>query len=316
MSFINATIVGKSVNPLAYFALPDGLERGHAEWPMSSSSLRAFGACPSRWLAGYEPPDSEAKEFGRLLDCMVLTPDQFTRRYAVQPLSYENEDGEKKRWNNNANVCREWRQLRIAEGYEIVTDTDVRACEEAVERLRADDILNAFLTASDCQVWVSGDWQDEATGLSVPCRCLIDCVPRLETEFAKALGDLKTGRNAALLPWQRWCFQAGYHVQGAFDMDLYVAATGEDRVSWCWLVQENYAPWEPARRLMSQDFLTLGRATYRTLLANYCQCLKAGKYPSYDDHDEAAQGWSLVEPSPWMATEEQFAPHFQFEDAE
>lgn len=313
MNFINAQIVGKSVNPLDYFNMPEGAERGHASWPMSSSSLRAFGSCPSRWLAGYEPPDSDAKEFGRLQDCLILTPDQFTARYAIQPAEYESEDGPKK-WNNNAKVCRAWTQQRLAEGKEVVTATDVAAGAEAESRLRSDDILNAFLTASDCQVWVAADWQDEPTGLTVPVKCLIDCVPRLETEFAKALGDLKTSRNASLMAWQRWCFQAGYHVQGAFDLDLYVAATGEDRVSWCWLVQENYPPWEPARRLMSQDFLTLGRATYQSLLANYCQCLRHGRWPSYDDHDESAQGWSLVEPSPWMATEEQFAPHFQFEE--
>lgn len=316
MSFTSARIVGKSVDPVEYLSIPDVTERGHADYPMSSTTLRNFGSCPSRFRSGYIPPDSKAKGFGRLLDCMDLTADQFTKRYAIQPLEYVNEDGDKKKWNNNAQVCREWKQLRVAEGKEVVTMTDVKACEAAVARLRSDDILNAFLLSSDCQVWVQGDWQDEATGLSVPCRCLIDCVPRLDTEFAKALGDLKTTRNGSLMVFQRWCFQAGYHVQAAFDMDLYVAATGEDRVSWCWLVQENFEPWETARRLCSQDLLTLGRATYQRLLANYCQCLKSGKWPSYDDHDEAAQGWSIVEPEPFMAEKEAFAPHFQFEEPE
>jgi hypothetical protein len=247
---------------------------------------------------------------------MMLTPHQFTSRYAIQPLEYVNEDGDKKKWNNNAHTCRDWKTLRTAEGKEVVTTTDVKACEAAVNRLRADDILNAFLTASDCQVWVEGDWQDEATGLSVPCKCLIDCVPRLDTEFAKALGDLKTTRNGSLLVFQRWCFSAGYHVQAAFDTDLYVAATQEDRPSWCWLVQENFEPWEPARRLCSQDLLTLGRATYQRLLANYCQCLKNGRWPDYDATDEAVQGWSIVEAEPFLAEREAFAPHFQFEEEE
>lgn len=313
MSFTNARIVGREVNPVDYFK--QEASRGTADYAMSSSLLRNFGECPARFLGGYEPPESKAKEFGRLLDCLILTPGQFSARYAIQPAEYESDDGPKK-WNNNAKVCRAWTLEQAERGLEVVTNSDMLEAESAMKRLRADDILNSFLAASDCQIWVEGEWQDEPTGLAIPCRCLIDCVPRLDTEWAKCLGDLKTTRNASIPAWQRWCFQAGYHVQAAFNRALYVAATGEDRPSFCFIVQENFLPWEPARRLMSEDFMALGTAASTTLMSNYCQCLKNGKWPSYDDTDESVQGWTLVQPEPFMSERAAFAPRFNFDEEE
>jgi hypothetical protein len=136
-------------------------------------------------------------------------------------------------------------------------------------------------------------------------------VPRADTEFSSCLGDLKSTRSAALIPWARHCYDMGYYIQAAFNTDLYVAATGEDRNTFCFILSENYEPFEPARRMLSQDFLTLGRAEYRRLLGLYAKCLKSNHWPSYDDTDEAIQGWSVVEAEPWMASKEQFAPVFE-----
>lgn len=335
--FTNAKIAATSTNPLDY--VRQNGERGTPAFEMSSSGLRGFGSCPSRWMAGYEQPDSEAKEWGRLLDCISLTPDQFGNRYAVEPETYT-ETGMKcpvcesvtdskkcakckteriavevvKPWRYGATVTEAWRAAKIAEGREVVSRTDSGNANVAASRLGADEIAKAFSDASDKQVWLSATWTDTDTGLAIPVKCLIDYAPRLDTEFAKCLGDLKSTRNASLLPWQRWCFSAGYHVQAAFDLDMYVAATGEDRNTWCFILQENFPPWEPARRMLSQDFLTLGRGEYQRLLANYCQCLKSGKWPNYDEHDEAIQGWSLVDAEPFMAERAAFAPKFDFAD--
>lgn len=309
--FKNARIVKSGANPLEYFG--QSFERGTADYVMSVSALRNFGQSPSRFLAGFNPPDSEAKEWGRLLDTMILSPEQFVNRYAIQPAEYESDSGPKP-WNGNAKVCRAWKDEILSENKEVVTKADVELCGAACDRLRSDDILNSFLSSCDTQVWVRADWEDEATGLSIPFQALIDLVPRLDTEWAKNLGDLKTTKNAAPIPWTKWCWQAGYHIQAAAYRDIYCAATGEDRPSFVFLLVENFPPWEPGRRLMSQDFMDLGTAAYKRLLSGYCQCLKSGKYPAWDDSDESVQGWTLVAPTPWMATEEQFAPHFQFEE--
>jgi hypothetical protein len=145
---------------------------------------------------------------------------------------------------------------------------------------------------------------------------LIDFRPRVDTEFAHCLGDLKRTRSAALMPWQRDCFNMGYHVQAAFYQDLYAAATGEDRNTWCFVLSESLRPFQPGKRILSQDFYAIGKAEYVRLMENYCLCLKHQKWPDYDDTDEAVQTWSVVNPDPWMATKAQFAPKFIFGEGE
>jgi hypothetical protein len=316
VSFQNAKVHVGAVNPDAYHA--QEFERGDKRLAMSPSSLKAFGQCPSRWRAGYNSPESDAKDFGSLLDCLALTPDLFETRYAVSPATYPAEGKKKgdptedKPWNWNATFCKDWRKDQG--GKRVISQSELAEAKAAVAALRRDSVIADFIDASDTQVLVTADYHDEATGLVIPVRCLMDFVPRKDSEFPKSLGDLKTTRSAALQPFTRFAFQMGYHVQAGFDLDLFVAATGEDRCNWCFILQENYPPFQTGKRLLSEDFITLGRVEYRRLLAAYCWCLKNGKWPSYDDTDEAIQGWSLIAPEPWMESQAMFAPKFTTEE--
>lgn len=309
MSFINAKIVKNGADYHAQEAA-----RGTPQFVMSSSALRAFAVCPSRWKAGYESKDSDASRWGRMLDVALLTPALFEARYVVEPPEYTNDKGEVKPWNNNATVCREWNKKTALAGKEVVDEGELESIDAAIKRVRQDELMRSFLDTCDMQVELSAQWKDEATGLTIPFKCLLDCVPRADTEFRKCLGDLKTTMNAAAMPWQRWCFTAGYHIQAAVYIDAYVAATGEDRNTFCFLLSENFPPYEPGKRMLSQDFLTLGRASYTQMLANYSQCLKSNQWPGYDDTDESLQGWTLVEAEPFMAERAAFAPRYDFDE--
>jgi len=340
MSFQNCTIVGKDFNPVVYHQTLR--QRGTVEFPMSSSSLREFGKCPLCWLRGYQPPDSKAKDFGSVLDALLLTPKQFLDRYAVQPATYESKgmecpecgsvtDSRKcskcnvqrrevtvtKGWSNNSTTCAEWVKAQLDSGKEIVTRDTVGECTAAIARIGQDEILTAFIQASEKQVLVKGEWVDEKTGLTIPVQCLIDLAPREDTEFADCLGDFKSTRTAALMAFQRDAFKYGYHVQAAFDFALWNAATGQQRTTWCFVLQESFEPWQTGRRILSQDFLALGVAEYTRLLGNYCACLKSGRWPSYEDTDEGnVQGWSVIEAEPFMAERAAFAPKFDFDEPE
>src|SRR5208283_4381679 len=86
----------------------------------------------------------------------------------------------------------------------------------AKNRLLSDAYLFTYLEASDKQVWVRGEWKDDATGLVIPTKCLLDCVPRVGTKFEFSAGDLKTTRSAHPAIWSRYSLQRGYHLQAAF----------------------------------------------------------------------------------------------------
>jgi hypothetical protein len=302
MSFTNAKIVSKNTNPADY--LKRDIERGNPKFEVSSGMLKSFLVCPRRWHRGYESPDSDAMRFGSLLDCRLLTPESFEARFSIKPHTYPAEPSKKggevvqKPFNANSTWCREWIEAQGEK--EVVSSSEVAEIDTARKRMLDDEIIKAFLDESDRQIWVAAEWQDEDSGLLLPVKILVDLAPNTDGEFGKCLGDLKAIRSAALIPFQRQVYQLGWHLQAAFYQDVYVAATGEDRNTHCLLGVENYNPFEPFKRMLSQDFLQIGRQTYRHAMKRYARCLKSGIWPGYDDHADAIQGWSLTAAEPWM----------------
>lgn len=347
--FKNAKVVTVGADAAEYHK--QDKPRGSQSFVMSSSSLRLFAAFPSKWRAGYELPASASLEYGSLFDMLVLTPDQFSKRYVMQPEKYQSKalrcpncgsvsDAAKctkckkereetlieKDWNNNSDTCRAWVQDQTSKGVEIVYAQDYNDASDAKKRLLADAPIKRFLDACEKQVWVVAEWQDEATGLVIPVKCLIDLVARTDSDFPKSIGDLKSTKNAHPIAWAKWASFAGYDIQAAWNTDLFVAATGREIVNFCFVLSENFAPWEIGRRFMSQDIdepgmdagsIASGRRQYRAILADYCQCLKTGKWPGYDDTDEAsADGWTLVLPDVWAENRRLFAPKYVFTEPE
>lgn len=316
----NAKIHAVQADPEEYHRIE--VPRGDPAYPVSVSMLKAFIVCPARWAAGYVPPDSEAKRWGSLLDDFILSPDRFATKYVLRPATYPAPDkhpkvkkgliepGDPLPWNSNAGWCEAW--LAEHEGQEVVKPDEIANLEASTAALRADETIRNFLDASDKQIWLTGEWHDRETGLVVPLKALVDLVPRKDSEFPKSLGDFKTTRNAGVRAWQRWSNSVGYHVQAAFYMDLYVAATEEDRINFGFIVQENFAPWQTAKRLMSGECIEMGRAEYQQSIQTYCSMLKRGRWANYDNTDEAVQGWTIVYPEPWM--DNAFGPKFVDEE--
>jgi hypothetical protein len=302
MSLQNVTIKSKGVTPTGYHG-QDIKARGTPQFIVSSSSLREFGVCASRWKDGYEPPDTEAKDWGALVDCLVLTPQEFTKRYAVQPPTYTSSDGKTAAWTNLSKTCRGWNEEQASAGREAIKGEHLENARAAANRLWNDEILCSFLTQSDKQVWLTGQWTDAATGLVIPVQCLIDVAPKPDSEFPSCLGDLKTTRSAAPFRWSRYSSERGYHVQAAFDLDLWNAATGEQRDTWCFLLSENFAPWQTGRVLLSQEKLGYGRMIYKGLLARYARCVASGVWPDYQIGDDLVQGWSIDHATKWDEAE-------------
>lgn len=309
----NARIIGTDANPADYFKQEH--PRGHEKFIMSASGISAFLPCPARWLAGYEPPDSKAKAWGSLLDCLFFTPQLFKERFAIQPKNYVATDGKTKKWSNNSTTCRAWCKEQTDAGRSIVKADGkhgVEAAQVATARLMADPIIRSFREVSKVQVWVVAEWHDPETGLIIPLRACMDMVPAQESEYGDCLGDLKSARSLLPRPFQVSVHRLGYHRQGKLYLDMWNAATGEERKVFCFVCQENYAPWQTARRILGEGFVSDPEPEFRDLyqkpLATYCRCLKAGKFPDYDDTKAAIQGWTIVRPDPFLANSgEEFA---------
>jgi hypothetical protein len=273
---------------------------------MSRGELTEFFRNPHRWRAGYRDGEpTESKEWGSLIDTLLLDPVRFSDKYAVAPETYM-ADGKKKGdpqvekpWNWNATVCKEWRELQGNK--QVIKSDEKESADMAVKLIQEDPIVSELLLCSERQVMVTAEYEDE-TGITVPLRVLIDLVPHKDYDsFAQCLVDLKTCATAEPSAWRRAVAQHNYHVQAPLYLDLYNAATGENRTEFRHIIQESFPPYEVGRRILSSEFITLGREKYQSALALYCQCLKYDNWPTYEEMEQySINGWGIVDPESWM----------------
>ena len=287
--FTNARIVGSNMTRDRYPNV--GLPRGDAKLSISQSDLKIISSNSHKWRFGPEQEDTDATRFGALLDCILLTPEQFAARYAVIPETYHDEKtGAEKPWTFAANICKAWREQH--EGKDHVKTAEMGDAQRAVEVLKADPDIFALLTGAQCQVLITADFMAE-NGVIVPVAGLIDVVPA----GGPCLADVKTAADGSAGGWARQVFSRGMHVQAAFYLDLWNAANPDDqRSEFRHIVVENETPFEVGRRLLDAEFITLGRDHYEHALEKYARCLKSGNWPTFD----LAGEWTLTSAEPWM----------------
>jgi hypothetical protein len=268
-----------------------------------------FSACPAKWRAQVDTLETKAMEWGTLMDTRLLDAKRFASTYIVSPATYAVKPTAKdprteKPWHKGAVYCKEWAEMqeglgRVPIGYDLFAETD--AAQNALE---AEQWWDELMTGASTQVMLKGEFADKATGLTVPCKAMIDIVPDAKSRFyGQALADFKTTASAATAGWARTVFSMGYDVQAAMYTDMWNQATGEARNTWLHAIQENEPPYQPARRLLSAAFVDLGRDRMVGALRFYCQCLSEDWWPDYDGmENNTVEGWTVTDPIEWMAT--------------
>jgi len=121
--------------------------------------------------------------------------------------------------------------------------------------------------------------------------------------FCDSLADFKTCSSAHPRSWQKHVHDYDLHTQAGLYLDLYNAATGEQRDEFRHILQESFKPWQVAKRILSVEFISLGREKYKRILKRYAACLKSGHWPDYDEggpHDVVLDGWLTTQPVDWM----------------
>jgi len=303
----NAVIVGDNITPERYNA--EDQPRGSASFVVRSHVICEILRNAQRWVKGYESPQSKAQAYGSLFDCLLLTPFQWPKRYAVVP-----GDAPKKPSKTQINAEKpspktiaaiawwdKWNKEHA--GVEIVSQDDNAKAHAAIARLREDKMIAELIDASAHQLMIVAEWHDRATGLVVPMKCLIDVVPPASHPvFSNSLWDTKTTQNASPRSFSMDAMKYGYANQGALYLDLFNAATGEQRSDFGHIVQESYHPFEyrTPPPLLSQRFLGHGRLLYQRALSIYCKALQSGAWPSYDKGKE----WPLTDCADWFLSAE------------
>lgn len=369
----NAQIAGTNIDPATYHQ--DRKPRGDAGFIMSPSQLKKFADCPDEWIATGRmiesisrtlevtedkeerkylrsrlrelDPTTEAQRFGKLLDCLLLTPQYFESTFIVRPDTYEVEALKcpicnsvteaarcrkckvdripahvAKPWEGRSETCQQLLAEWEADGLSVITKADKRRAVIALGRLMSKPECRRAVEVSHKQVHIVAEWHDRATGLVVPVQCLIDLAPNKEAEFIPdtelswpmTLGDCKTSVVVDTPRFTRQVEKFGWHIQGAFDLDMFNAAAKEERDTWFFIGQKNYGTFQPFRKILSQKSMGVGRGAYTRILSNYCQCLKANKWPDADEAPDSLCGFGFVNFDDAAALREQMKDRYDFEE--
>lgn len=317
---------GDGISFEEYATQPNNTKRGDLEYEMTGGALMEFDRCPHRWISGYFDDGSKATEWGALIDCLLLdnanvhrrfveVPDTYTATVMECPSCHSQTDSQacrkckryrvavpvKKPWDFGATACKEWRDEHglARTGRQEIKGELFRSANRAANIMLADSHFADVLKASRKQVMLRGFYDDAETGLRIPVKCLIDLVPP-----EKFLADLKTCTCAHPRAWAKHVYQFGYHVQAARHLDLWNAAHGDTRQSFHHYIQESFEPFESAKRMLSAEFINIGRQSYVRALKRYAKCLKTGEWPGYDQTDNpndlVIDGHLVTNPEPWM----------------
>jgi hypothetical protein len=314
----NAKIIGADISREQYMG--NEVPRGHLDYVMSRSSLKQFAACPHRWVSGYKDMDTKFTEWGNLIDCMVLQWHKFDKTFCVTPEKYESRGMQcpeclsitdsatcrkcktdrvaiiiEKPWDWNATVCQAWREER--NGLAPVKWELHQNAMKAIDVIQKDSVMMGVLLESQKQVMWVAEYHDDETGIVVPLGGLIDIMPDADGDWGAMLIDFKTASTAAPGPWRWVVDDRWYDAQGALYLDA-CSAAGEERSIFAHFIQESFEPWEVGKRMLSDEFIEIGRGKYLNALKRYCRCLSEKHWPGYDeDHGGTViSGFTLVEP--------------------
>jgi len=271
-----------------YEGIPGGIY--HAEqmvalkdMVVSKSMLWDFFKNPKLWAKGVKKTVSSSMEFGSLVDCLTLTPEEFGDNYIIQPETYMGPESQKKGapliekpWNNNATVCAEWGK-KIPKHISIVSAEEYKRATRIRDSLKEHPIFGEILSSCKKQVAVYNTFNPDKynlRGLPLRFKCLIDALPVNNKNYDNAIVDLKT-TSKIISPKQlkHVIYDFGYHVQAKSYLDAYNAVTGENRTRFIFAFVTNTDPIVVATVEVNEEMLAHGRDWMHRAVDKWTECV-------------------------------------------
>lgn len=241
--------------------------------------------------------DTPTLKLGRATHAAVLEPEEFRAKYRREPRpegfpGYLNtaEDYKKACSNFGLAVSGTKAELRkrleafqapvkyfsdveaACEGFEILTDNQMRACEHMRERAETSETMRELMRDGFSEVTLV--WNDTETG--VLCKARAD---RLRTGLFL---DLKTAQDASPAGFAKSVVNYKYYRQAAWYVDGYRALhPNEEPPLFVFAVYESEPPFADAYYFADSEMLELGRKENRELLKLYAACRESGVWPGY-----------------------------------
>ena len=227
--------------------------------PVSKSLLWDFNESPYKWRHSSGKEVTKAMDLGTLIHSAILEPETaLTDITAVSPFP-----------NFRTKAAQEWRDDQREMGRMIATDADIRAAS-GCEQVFSEDYAQRFGVGYKSEVAVFAEIG------ATQIKGMIDLVP----DNLDLLVDLKTTeRSGSLFDIQRTIISRGLHWQAALYLDLWNAASGENRNRFVFCFIEVSEPYETAWVEVSRELIEAGRAGYMNALAKWQSCVAIDAWP-------------------------------------
>lgn len=277
-------------------------EEYHADKAISRSGIKAYRESPYKYWAEYINPDRPAKkttpamEFGTAFHTFVLEPEEFDKRYAIEPI-YQKKP-EKLLLKNVGRPAFEKCKEEIAridfendlleQGYDV-------ECEHKNKMSRSDlqllcemneaiiDYDEARKLIRDAFYELSYFWKDPASGLMLKAR------PDILHEHM--IVDLKTCAKADSKAYQRTMAAEGYHLQGEIISQGIEVLEGRRVRNVLNICVEKEYPYEIGIKVISENALDQAAAEIKKILERMKYSFENNSWPRYEIDEIDLPSW-------------------------
>lgn len=221
-----------------------------------------------KWRMDNPPEATPALIFGQALHCMLLTPEDYGRQFAVMPNVDRRTKAGREAWDAAAAQAQGRTQIAFDWAEQIAG---------MVQAVRGNPMSARLL---DGPHETSYFWADPLTGEACKCRTDAETV----VGDMHLIVDIKTCQDASTAEFMRDAIRYGYDVQAAMYTDGVRTATDREAM-FVFIAVEKTPPY--AINILQADpgFLAYGQDRYRHLLGMYHDCRVRDSWPGYTGHD-------------------------------
>lgn len=263
--------------------------------PLSYSSLKAFQKSPQHFVEYRltKPEPSAAMIFGNIIDVLILTPDDYERKYAVMPLDVckpgANILNAKNPSADSLVKIQKWTEWSEAnKGKTWISNEDAALAKFLAEKTfnnpKAKELLSRVVRTQD-----KISWTHKETGLPM--------IGYKDATGDSFIMDLKSANDGSPEGYMKNAFNFGYHIQAGAYLDAEQTLHGKFP-DFFHLVVETNAPYNISVYKCDKDFIALGKQQYNDLMMQVKFCAENNLWhQGYEFH--TATGYHQLDIPGW-----------------
>ena len=241
----------------------------HALKIISKSKLDDLERSPEYFKYKWDSEEQEstsAMDFGSLFHCLLLTPKDFNKDFAIEPEV-------NKRTNEGKAILEEF--LNANKDKIIVTNKDIENAKILVDKIKTHPIASKLLEGGKREL--SMFWEDE-DGLKFKGR--LDLLTPQEI-----IVDFKTTTIAKPGEFEKKAYDYGYHKQAFLYNKGYEKITGKKPRAFVFVAIEKEAPYSVCVYMADDLFLKVGEIEIENLIHTYKTCIRTNNWYGYNGAD-------------------------------